>query len=212
MALYLKKTLENEAEIAVWKIEETEEELKALCSVPNDEMEEISWIKSESLRKQRLAVRALLDEMFDEKVYLSHHDNGKPFLENMVTNISITHTDKYVAVILHETEDVGIDIESLDRDFSAVELKALSEDEIDDLDDDKRNEQLAIYWCAKESLQEGFPLQRGLRRADRGGALPSERRGRTGGNIRIQGRLRGGIRPRIHHFRQARSRVGCRRV
>ena len=152
MALYLKKTLENEAEIAVWKIEETEEELKALCSVPNDEMEEISWIKSESLRKQRLAVRALLDEMFDEKVYLSHHDNGKPFLENMVTNISITHTDKYVAVILHETEDVGIDIESLDRDFSAVELKALSEDEIDDLDDDKRNEQLAIYWCAKEAV------------------------------------------------------------
>ena len=148
MALYLKKTLENEAEIAVWKIEETEEELKALCSVPNDEMEEISWIKSESLRKQRLAVRALLDEMFDEKVYLSHHDNGKPFLENMVTNISITHTDKYVAVILHETEDVGIDIESLDRDFSAVELKALS----DDLDDDKRNEQLAIYWCAKEAV------------------------------------------------------------
>ena len=51
MALYLKKTLENEAEIDVWKIEETEEELKALCSVPNDEMEEISWIKSESLLK-----------------------------------------------------------------------------------------------------------------------------------------------------------------
>ena len=152
MALYLKKTLENEAEIAVWKIEETEEELKALCSVPNDEMEEISWIKSESLRKQRLAVRALLDEMFDEKVYLSHHDNGKPFLENMVTNISITHTDKYVAIILHDYEDVGIDIESLDRDFSAVELKALSEEEIEDLDDDKRNEQLAIYWCAKEAV------------------------------------------------------------
>ena len=152
MALYLKKTLENEAEIAVWKIEETEEELKSLCSVPNDEMEEISWIKSESLRKQRLAVRALLDEMFDEKVYLSHHDNGKPFLESMVTNISITHTDRYVAIILHDSEDVGIDIESLDRDFSAVELKALSEDEIEDLDDDKRNEQLAIYWCAKEAV------------------------------------------------------------
>ena len=152
MALYLKKTLENEAAIAVWKIEETEEELKSLCSVPNDEMEEISWIKSESLRKQRLAVRALLDEMFDEKVYLSHHDNGKPFLENMVTNISITHTDTYVAIILHDSEDVGIDIESLDRDFSAVELKALSEDEIEDLDDDKRNEQLAIYWCAKEAV------------------------------------------------------------
>jgi phosphopantetheine--protein transferase-like protein len=90
--------------------------------------------------------------MFDEKEYLSHHDNGKPYLENNPVNISITHTEKYVAVILHEEENVGIDIESLDRDFSVVEKKALSEDEIEDLEDEKRNEQLAIYWCAKEAI------------------------------------------------------------
>ena len=138
--------------IGVWQITETEEELKELSSTPSDEMEEISFIRSESLRKQRLAVRALLNTLFDEKVYLSHHDNGKPYLENNPVNISITHTEKYVAVILHEEENVGIDIESLDRDFSAVEKKALSEDEIDDLEDDKRNEQLAIYWCAKEAV------------------------------------------------------------
>ena len=46
MALYLKKVLDNKAEIAVWQITETEEELKALSSTPSDEMEEISWIKS----------------------------------------------------------------------------------------------------------------------------------------------------------------------
>ena len=152
MALYLKKDLENEAVIGVWQITETEEELIELSSTPSDEMEEISFIRSESLRKQRLAVRALLNTLFDEKVYLSHHDNGKPYLENNPVNISITHTEKYVAVILHEEENVGIDLESLDRDFSAVEKKALSEDEIDDLDDDNRNEQLAIYWCAKEAV------------------------------------------------------------
>lgn len=152
MALYLKRDLDNEAQIGVWQITETEEELKQLSATPTDEMEEISFIRSESLRKQRLAVRALLNEMFDEKVYLSHHDNGKPYIENNPINISITHTDKYVAVILHDSEDVGIDIESLDRDFSAVEKKALSEDEIEDLDDDRRNEQLAIYWCAKEAI------------------------------------------------------------
>ncbi len=153
MALYLKKELEeSRSVVGVWQITETEEELRKLGCVPADEMEEISFIKSESLRKQRLAVRALLCELFGEKVYLSHHDNGKPYLENTVTNISISHTDKYVAVILNDTEDVGIDIESLARDFSAVERKALSEDEIDDLDDDKKNEQLAIYWCAKEAI------------------------------------------------------------
>ena len=153
MALYLKKELEDsKTTIAVWQITETEEQLKEMSSTPTDEMEEISFIKSESLRKQRLAVRALLNELFDEKVYLSHHDNGKPYLENLVTNISITHTEKYVAVILNDTEDVGIDIESLDRDFSAVEKKALSEEEIEDLDDDRRNEQLAMYGCAKEAV------------------------------------------------------------
>ena len=152
MTLYLKKELENEATIAVWKITETEQELIELSSTPSDEMEEISYISSEALRKQRLAVRALLNELFEDKVYLSHHENGKPYLENMATNISITHTNEYVAVILHEEEEVGIDIECQDRDFSAVEKKALSEDEIDDLDEDRKNEQLAIYWCAKEAI------------------------------------------------------------
>lgn len=154
MALYLIKDLDDDyhSRIGVWHVEESESELKQMTSIPSDEMEEISYIKSESLRKQKLAVRALLDAMFEEKVYLNHHDNGKPYIENNATNISITHTDKYVAVLLAENEEVGIDCESLDRDFSAVEKKALSPEEIEDLDDDRRNEKLAIYWCAKEAV------------------------------------------------------------
>jgi len=154
MALYLQNDLDDDAHsrIGVWQITESEAELRAMTSIPSDEMEEISFIKSESLRKQKFAVRALLDAMFSEKVYLSHHDNGKPYIENNATNISITHTDKYVAIILADEGEVGIDCESMDRDFSAVEKKALSEDEIDDLDEDRRNEQLAIYWCAKEAV------------------------------------------------------------
>ena len=133
MALYLRKKLENKAEIAVWQVTETEDELRSLVSVPTDEMEEILLYRNENHRKQKLAVRALINEMFEEKMYLNHHDNGKPYLENSVTNISITHTDKYVAVIISDDDELGIDVESLDRDFSAVEKKALSEDEIDDL-------------------------------------------------------------------------------
>ena len=79
MALYLLKELDNTAKVAVWHITETEAELRELSSTPSDEMEEISFIKSESLRKQRLAVRALLNQLFEEKVYLAHHDNGKTY-------------------------------------------------------------------------------------------------------------------------------------
>lgn len=154
MALFLTKDLDDPAHsrVGVWKITESEAELRTMTSIPSDELEEISYIKNESLRKQRLAVRALLDAMFDEKVYLSHHDNGKPYIENNAINISITHTDQYVAVILNEEDEVGIDCESLNRDFSAVEKKALSDEEIGDLEDEQKNEQLAIYWCAKEAI------------------------------------------------------------
>lgn len=154
MALFLTKDLDDPAHsrVGVWKITESEAELRTMTSIPSDELEEISYIKKESLRKQRLAVRALLDAMFDEKVYLSHHDNGKPYIENNAINISITHTDQYVAVILNDEDEVGIDCESLNRDFSAVEKKALSEEEIGNLEDEQKNEQLAIYWCAKEAI------------------------------------------------------------
>lgn len=154
MALFNVLDLDDPARsrLGIWQISESEAELRNLTSIPSDELEEISYIKSESQRKQKLAVRALLDAMFDEKVYLSHHDNGKPYIENNATNISITHTDKYVAVLLSDTNEVGVDCESLSRDFSAVEKKALSDEEIEDLDDEKRNEQLAIYWCAKEAI------------------------------------------------------------
>ena len=157
MALYLIKDLDDDyhSRVGVWQITESEEELKALASVPSDELEEISYIKNESLRKQKLAVRCLLDALFEEKVYLSHHDNGKPYIENSAMNISITHSNRYVVVILNPTDEVGIDCESLDRDFSAVKKKALSEDEIEEveeIDEEQRNEQLAIYWCAKEAV------------------------------------------------------------
>ena len=66
--------------------------------------------------------------------------------------ISISHSKEFVAIILHASDSLGIDIESLDRDFSAVEKKALSEDEIEDLGDRNRTLQLAIYWCAKEAI------------------------------------------------------------
>ena len=152
MPIFLHKELDNDAEIYVWEITETEEELMDLSPVPSDELEELSFIKSEARRKERLAECALLSEIFDDRVYLGHHDNGKPYLQNCAQEISISHSNLFVAIITHPSEDLGIDIESLDRDFTAVEKKALSEDELDDLSDSNRNLQLAIYWCAKEAI------------------------------------------------------------
>lgn len=153
MGLYSRRTLDNGAEICVWEITEDEDELYRICApIPNDELEELQILRSPERRKEKLAVRALLNTMFPEKLYLGHHDNGKPYLQNSAIEISISHCSRFVAIIAHPEDSVGIDIESLDRDFSAVEKKALSEEEIDDLTDRNHNLQLAIYWCAKEAI------------------------------------------------------------
>jgi 4'-phosphopantetheinyl transferase EntD len=47
---------------------------------------------------------------------------------------------------------VGIDMESLDRHFDAVEEKALCDDERDYLSEKHRHVQLCLIWCAKEAL------------------------------------------------------------
>lgn len=153
MGLYSRKKLDDGAEISIWEITEDEDELQRICSpIPNDELEELTLIKSAARRKEKLCERALLNVMFPEKEYLGHHDNGKPYIQNSLIEISISHTSRFVAIIAHPEDAVGIDIESLDRDFSAVEKKALSEEELDDLSEKNHNLQLAIYWCAKEAI------------------------------------------------------------
>lgn len=158
MALFYSRELENGAIISVWEITESEEELLSLSSVPSDELEELALIKNAKRRKERLAVRALLNEVFDGKVYLGHHDNGRPFLQNSLIEISISHTERFVAILTHPEESVGIDIESLERDFSAVEKKALSEDEIEFLSEKNRDLHLAICWSAKEAIYKRMSL------------------------------------------------------
>ena len=152
MGLYFRRKLDNDVEISVWKITETEEELLADTSVPSEELEDLAFTRNPARRREKLAVRALLNTIFDEKVYLGHHDNGKPFIQNSIVEISISHTKDFVAIITHPEDCVGIDIESLNRNFENVEERVLSEEEREDLSTKERNLHLAIYWSAKEAV------------------------------------------------------------
>ena len=69
MGLYKRENLENGAEICVWEISEDEDELRRLCApIPSDELEELQIISSPARRKEKLAVWALLNGLFPEKL------------------------------------------------------------------------------------------------------------------------------------------------
>ena len=81
MGLYSRKELDNGAEIAVWEVTESEEELLSIISIPNEELDELFLTKSGARRREKLAIRALLNTIFEDKVYLGHHDNGSLYSE-----------------------------------------------------------------------------------------------------------------------------------
>ena len=107
----LKKWIENGALFAIWRVEETAEELRKMlvASLPYDE--ELSQLKSEARQLEYLAVRVLLRAVCGEEKHISHYSSGKPFLTDGSFYITISHTRGYVAVGLHATYEVGVDIE-----------------------------------------------------------------------------------------------------
>ena len=126
----LKKWIENGALFAIWRVEETAEELRKMlvASLPYDE--ELSQLKSEARQLEYLAVRVLLRAVCGEEKHISHYSSGKPFLTDGSFHITISHTRGYVAVGLHATYEVGVDIEYISDRVRKVAGRFMYPDEL----------------------------------------------------------------------------------
>jgi len=100
----------------VWKITETEEELRASLQHPEYYADKVQNLKPGSRRLlEVLAVRRAVKELFyGEEQRIGYDEEGKPYLfpqeSGVSPQISISHTRGYAAVIIDEGA-VGIDIE-----------------------------------------------------------------------------------------------------
>ena len=107
--------------------------------------------KSNARRMEYICERALLKDMMNGRIVnIFHNEDGKPILNNGL-NISISHTRGYIAIILSETKNVGIDIEYVSDRVEKIASRFMREDEsADDI------MSLLIHWCAKETLYKLF--------------------------------------------------------
>lgn len=145
----LKKWIENGALFAIWRVEETAEELRKMlvASLPYDE--ELSQLKSEARQLEYLAVRVLLRAVCGEEKHISHYSSGKPFLTDGSFHITISHTRGYVAVGLHATYEVGVDIEYISNRVRKVAGRFMYPDELRHSSD---TAYLLVQWSAKETM------------------------------------------------------------
>jgi phosphopantetheinyl transferase len=132
-----------------WRVEETAEELRKMlvASLPYDE--ELSQLKSEARQLEYLAVRVLLRAVCGEEKHISHYSSGKPFLTDGSFHITISHTRGYVAVGLHATYEVGVDIEYISNRVRKVAGRYMYPDELRHSSD---TAYLLVQWSAKETM------------------------------------------------------------
>jgi 4'-phosphopantetheinyl transferase len=139
--------------LLVWKLTESEEELleQLQCNHNDQDLIQIShpqkrreWLSS------RLLVKSLT-ELLGLKYEGTYKDtHGKLYLRNHDAEISITHSLDYVAGIIHESKEVGIDMEAINPKLQRTARKYLDNAEFEHAEDDLTL--LAMYWCAKEAI------------------------------------------------------------
>lgn len=144
--------LENGAEIALWDITETEDELLDILELNPFVIEEISHFSSSKRRLEYLASRCALNHLAGESKFISYLPSRRPYLADKTSQLSITHTGHYAAVITHRNREVGIDIERISDKVARVKAKFLSETELSHIDEKSEKTQLTILWAAKEAI------------------------------------------------------------
>lgn len=151
----------------VWKISETEDELRKNLSHPEYYADKVANLKPGSRRLlEVLAVRRALKELFyGKEQWVVYDEHGRPSLrkeeiaipddvnrrENEPPYISISHTDGYAAVISSKVP-VGIDIERIGKRVERVVSHFLQPQELVTLSHyEDQLPTLHLAWSAKEA-------------------------------------------------------------
>ncbi len=145
-------TLPNGATIVVWEITETIDELLSIINFNPFTIEQIYNFTSVKRKLEYLAVRAILYTTHSKTANIEYNPDGSPYLSDNSAQISITHTGKYAAVMLHPSQKIGIDIERQSDKVVRVKHKFLSPSEIENIDPRSEKTHLTIHWAAKEAL------------------------------------------------------------
>ncbi|MFA6944542.1 MAG: 4'-phosphopantetheinyl transferase superfamily protein [Pedobacter sp.] len=154
MALAYHREIDNNTSFAIWKIEETAEELLAQLQLKEHELSYLDTLNNGKRNMHWLSTRVLLRRMLDTENYIDCKvdSSGKPYLSNFPHHISLSHSYDYAAVMISKNKAVGIDIEMVKDKIERIAHKFLSKEELEFIRDQDRIDQLYVAWCAKEAI------------------------------------------------------------
>ena len=154
MAIVFNKKIDDQTILAIWKIEETEEQLLSGLQLKQHELDVIATLSTGKRALHWLGTRLLLRKLLDTAAYIDCHidEHGKPYLVNSDTHISFSHSFDYAAVMISQNKKVGVDIELIKHKIKSIKHKFLSDIELAQKQIGDNTNGLYVSWCAKEAI------------------------------------------------------------
>lgn len=107
-----------------------------------------SRFQNDRRRREHLAWRRVVRSELGRNVLIEYNEVGAPVVDTPNTHISVAHGGERVAVAFAD-EPVGVDVESLDRNYDRVKSRYMSpaEEALSEME-----EWPAVVWTAKEAI------------------------------------------------------------
>ena len=138
--------------VGVWKVDETIGQLRSMFHQFSIYEEGFMRFKVEKRKQEWLAVRVLLKELLGEEKRIVYLPSGKPCLEDGSACISFSHTSGYVAVAIHPSAEVGVDIEQYATRVQRLASRFVRDDEQVSVASGDEIYALLLHWSAKETM------------------------------------------------------------
>lgn len=152
MPLY--RTYGNDSlKVGVWKVDESIGQLRSMLHSFSLYEAGYAKFKADNRKQEWLAVRVLLKALCGgEEKEIVYTESGKPLLKDGSAHVSFSHTKGYVAVAMHPTAEVGVDIEQYGTRVQKVASRFVREDELPSVQAGDEVYALLIHWSAKETM------------------------------------------------------------
>jgi len=153
VALAFLREPDEQTRFAIWKIEETADELLARLRLDARERAKLETLGKGKRTLHWLATRVLLRCLLETEGHIAcpSDPNGKPYLPDFPYKISLTHSYDYAGAMMSARGECGIDLEIVKEKVLRVRHKFLKPSELDFIPEG-RIEQLYACWCAKEAV------------------------------------------------------------
>ena len=139
----------------LWRIDDSEDIMHPNNELNSDDYQIFLSRKANHMKRQFLASRKLIS-LVDPDLRVSYKDD-MPFLSNN-RNISISHSDNVVTILISPNKGIGIDVERINNKVNSIKSKFLNQKEINYLSGYEESRNLTRAWTAKEAIYKALRM------------------------------------------------------